>query len=221
MSDEPSPESEELEQGIGPKVGPKVGVIRMDVGDVIPVEERITNAWNENALRDHLEKFLLAADNHDRTFVYSAPPGQPHLYCFAPSVLLRRNYWTIVTMGMSGTRMNVPEFPDADDYARAELLCYLPSYWKFPPGVGTGELDENNWPLEMLRSYVRYVTSMKAWVSKTHGLPNLLSTPQGQPFIPLLPFSHVVLFPTDLKEKPGFSVAEVDGEKVNFYAVIP
>eukprot|EP01040_Poterioochromonas_malhamensis_P014600 gene14600-16178_t len=44
MSDEPSPESEEFEQVIGPKVGSKVWVIRMDVGDVIPVEER-TLMW--------------------------------------------------------------------------------------------------------------------------------------------------------------------------------
>ncbi len=61
MSDEPSSESEELEKDVDPKVGPKVGVIRMDVGDVIPVEERITDAWNKNAFERSFRKDLISS----------------------------------------------------------------------------------------------------------------------------------------------------------------
>lgn len=73
----------------------------------------------------------------------------------------------------------------------------------------------------MLRSYVQYVSSTKAWIARYHGLPNILSDPPGQQFVPCVPFSHVVLFDTEVNEKPGFAVADVDGEKVNFYLVVP
>eukprot|EP01040_Poterioochromonas_malhamensis_P008907 gene8907-9644_t len=215
VANEPSPESEQVEL----KVNPKIRVIK--VNDVIPAQERTTIAWNEHALGDHLDKFLLSEDNTQRTFVFSAPFGGPHLYCYAPSLLLRRNYWTIVTMGLSGTKMNVPEgISNPNDYARAELICYLPPDWSFPPALGEG-LNEQNWPLEMLRSYVQYVSSTKAWIARYHGLPNILSDPPGQQFVPCVPFSHVVLFDTEVNEKPGFAVADVDGEKVNFYLVVP
>ena len=90
--------------------------------DIIPVEERTTTAWNEIAIGDHLDRFLQAEDNAKKTFVFSALFGGCHLYCYAPSKSLRRDYWTIVTMGLSGTKMNVPEgIEGAENYSRCEV----------------------------------------------------------------------------------------------------
>lgn len=89
---------------------------------LIPVESRVCHALDENVLADHLEQYLEAPDNKDRNFVFSAPLGGTHVYCFAPSEVLERNYWTLVTMGMSGTKMEVPEgVEDAHLYQHAEV----------------------------------------------------------------------------------------------------
>lgn len=84
-------------------------------------------ALSENVIADHLERYLQAADNKDNNTVYSAIFGGPHVYSFAPSAILGRNYTTLVTMGMSGTRMKVPAEIEAEEpgrWCRAELVCF-------------------------------------------------------------------------------------------------
>jgi hypothetical protein len=192
------------------------------VDSTVPESEKSFVALDENALADHLERFLQAEDNKSKTFVFSAVFGGPHLYCFPPSEKLNRPFWTIVTMGMSGTEMKVPRDigPDWKDYERAELMCYLPADWNFPKSLGTGEeLDENNWPMEMLRSFVRYVVSSRNWVSHSHGLPNIMSNPAGQPFVPSTRLSHVILL--EPNEPEEFCCCSVQDKKVQFLLVIP
>jgi hypothetical protein len=90
--------------------------------DTIPIVDRIHQALDEEKLCEHLEKYLLANDNKARTFVYSSTLGGTNVYCFAPSVQLKRDYWTLVTMGMSGTAMKVPtDITDGHLYAHAEV----------------------------------------------------------------------------------------------------
>lgn len=92
---------------------------------IIPREQRSRAALDENIIADHLEKFLLAEDNNDQCKVFSDPFGGCHVYCFPPSQILKRDYWTLVSMGMSGTKMNVPaDLADGEDYQYAEVRCY-------------------------------------------------------------------------------------------------
>jgi hypothetical protein len=100
-------------------------------------------------------------------------------------------------------------------------MCYLPADWVFPKSVGMGEpLDENNWPLKMLRQYVDYVAATRNWVSYSHGIPNVMSEPHGEPFIPSTKLSHVVLLRPD-NEEEGFSCCKVKRKKVQFLLVVP
>jgi hypothetical protein len=92
------------------------------VDNIFPKAERSFVALDEKALGDHLEKYLQAEDNKSRTFVFSCVFGGPHLYCFPPSETLNRPFWTIVTMGMSGTQMKVPAgIENPKDFERAEV----------------------------------------------------------------------------------------------------
>lgn len=89
---------------------------------VIPREQQTRTALDEDIIADHLEKFLLAEDNDAQCKVFSDPFGGCHVYCFPPSETLKRNYWTLVSMGMSGTKMNVPaDLVGAEDYQYAEV----------------------------------------------------------------------------------------------------
>jgi hypothetical protein len=72
----------------------------------------------------------------------------------------------------------------------------------------------------MLRSLVGYVANTSCWLADSHGVPNLMSDPPGQPFTSNTKLSHMVLLDT-CNEPEGFSVCDVNGTKVNFYSVMP
>lgn len=96
----------------------------------VPPEERTTVAVDENAIADHLESYLQADDNKDGCTVFSAILGGIHLFVFPPSQILKRNHYTVVSMGISGTKMKVPEdVSDPNLWSRCELICYLPANW--------------------------------------------------------------------------------------------
>mmetsp|Transcript_26306 Transcript_26306/g.63393 ORF Transcript_26306/g.63393 Transcript_26306/m.63393 type:complete len:418 (-) Transcript_26306:150-1403(-) len=164
------------------------------------LRRRFQGALDEDQIADHLEKYLQAEDNRDKCTVFQDTFRSVgvHIYVFPPSKMLGRDFYTLVTMGMSGTRMNVPsDIDDAEEYRHAELMCFLPSTWKVPKmltgrqlfgGKDTDGLagieaedhrrDEASWPFEMLRKLAGYVIDTKAWVSWDHGLPNLFD-PNG------------------------------------------
>lgn len=212
--------------------------------EVIPEDQRATSALNEEKLGIHFEKYFLAKDNRQQTFVFSSPTGGIHVYCFAPSKLLCRNYWTLVSMGMSGTKMKVPEdIKDGHLVSHAEVskssflfclfpfshrlfllpslqvLCYLPPEWQFPPSLG-GNVTEENWPIEMLRSLVRYVRTTGAWLAEDHGIPNLLTDPVGGRFVESTKLSHMVLL-APVNEDEDFACVDINNTRVTFYVVIP
>jgi len=160
----------------------------------------MNGALDENQIADHLEKYLMANDNASKTIVYSDMfRNGVHIYVFPPSKQLNRNYYTLVTMGMSGTRMKVPpDIENAEHYAHAELMCYLPPSWKLPtmltgkPLSGAKETDGlagleaeddsknvSSWPFEMLRSLAGYVMDTGAWFGEGHGIPRIIDQGDG------------------------------------------
>ena len=103
-----------------PQISPNQRIIVPD--HIIPREQQTRAALDEDAIADHLEKFLIAEDNDAQCKVFSGPLGGCHVYCFPPSQILKRNYWTLVSMGMSGTKMNVPaDLVGGEDYQYAEV----------------------------------------------------------------------------------------------------
>ena len=130
--------------GIGPPLDGDV-VQRLIVPGVLAEDDQTTVAIDEHAIADHLEKYLMAPDNKDGCKVYSALLGGIHLYCFPPSDILKRDYWTVCTMGISGTVMKVPrDIAHPERWQRCELICYLPADWEFPAALG-GEVTAQSW----------------------------------------------------------------------------
>jgi hypothetical protein len=189
----------------------------------INIDDGSTVAVDEDLIADHLEKYFEANDNKRKAIVFSSPLGGIHVYCFAPSEELKRNYWTLVTMGISGTKMNVPQDVDNPEgrWNRCELMCYLPASWEFPTSLGN-ESDEKSWPIDMMRAVGMYVSQTGAWLGESHGLPNMSSDPPGQVFCPQTKLSHVILLDPSCIESPGFSPLVLpDGSFINFYLTVP
>lgn len=185
-------------------------------------ENRTAGVIGGEVVGNHMDKYFLAEDNTDRCFVFSAIFGGIHLYCYPPSVILNRSFWTIVTSGISSTKMRVPDTIDeGEKYDRCELMCYLPADWQFPHSL-VGPVDEQSWPFEFLRSIGGYVQQTGAWLAEDHGLPNFLSDPPGGPYLPGNNYLNAILLLPN--EDPSFCavcISETENTWVNFYLVVP
>lgn len=79
-----------------------------------------------------------------------------------------RDFYTLVTSGMSDRPMTVPQ--GAEDFRYAELLIHLPSDWKISQDDFK---DENNyWPLRWLKIAARMPHEYATWLCTGHTLPN-------------------------------------------------
>lgn len=184
-------------------------------------------ALDELKIGDHLDKYLQADDNKGSCTVMHAVLGGIHLYVYPPSESLNRNFFTIVTMGVSGTLMNVPERfgPEEErnnQMGRCELMCYLPPDWTIPSSLGAGSKanEDDSWPFDLLRSLGGYIIDTKNWMFYDHGIPNLMSDPVGQPFAPSTELCSVVTLEPAM-EKEGFCPFQCGEQRVNFLLVVP
>lgn len=125
----------------------------------------------------------------------------------------KRNYHTLVTMGMGAHRMNVP--PEFGEYnlERAEFVITLPPDWKFSEGSFNDE--SNYWPLRWLKIMARLPIEQDTWLSWGHTVPN------GEPFAGNTELcGMLVSMPYFFGEKAAL-LHLPNGEVVNFYQLVP
>lgn len=82
----------------------------------------------------------------------------------------KRNYFTLITSGMSEFEMNVPE--GMEDSKFLELAICLPANWPLSQdSFGLGN-DEVYWPIEWLKALAKYPILMDTWLWLGHTIPN-------------------------------------------------
>jgi len=125
-----------------------------------------------------------------------------------------RNYFTLVTSGMSDLPMSPPE--EFAECAYAELMMCLPPDWPLSE-EGSGEL-EVYWPVELLKFLAHLPHEYETWFAESHTVPNSES------------FEHyasntefcAVTFATPKTTPAEFAKLQVADDKViHFLAVIP
>ncbi len=139
--------------------------------------------------------------------VYS-PDIHVDVCCVPPNE--KRNYYTLITMGMGAHVMNVPEELQAQGLGRAELLICLPPDWKL------GEpSDEWYWPLGLIKNLARLPINCDTWLGYAHSVDNL------EPFAPNTALcGSLIIMPEDVDKEA--EVCELpSGEKVHFFEVLP
>jgi len=130
-----------------------------------------------------------------------------HVVAYPPSESRDRDYYAILTTGMSDARMALPGDVDSS-LARAELLLYAlpPDAEIQPPRVP--------WFVSVLHSLSHMPWRFGTWLGESHTIPN------GNP---PAPFVEGSLLTTALLLPPLFEPAEfatglaLEGEPVNFY----
>ena len=126
----------------------------------------------------------------------------------------KRDYYTLVTMGMGAHRMNVPEELAEYKMERAELAIALPPDWK----LDEESLKEEQWywPIGLLKVLARLPIAEDTWLGFGHTMD------KQSPFAKDTKLCGALLVgPQDIVWTGGEVCTLPSGEEVNFYQVIP
>ena len=125
----------------------------------------------------------------------------------------KRNYYTLVTMGMGAHKMNIPPALETNKLDRAELLITLPADWDL---TDKNFNDENNyWPLRLLKVMARLPIEHDTWLGWGHTVPN------GEPFADNTELCGVLVTMPYLFEEESFSCELPNKDMVRFYQLVP
>jgi Suppressor of fused protein (SUFU) len=130
-----------------------------------------------------------------------------------------RDFYTLVTSGMSNRPMKVPRQVKGKGLEFAELMLCLPRSWETNPGDAiTSETWEKDWPVIWLRRLARFPHEYGTWLSWGHSIPN------GDPAAPFSPDTELcgwVLMEPKLVSDSFKCLLREDGSKVFFHAAVP
>lgn len=126
----------------------------------------------------------------------------------------QRNYYTLVTSGMSDRAMNAPE--GHSNFRYSELLICLPPTWPLTQEAWSNE--EHYWPIRWLKMIGRFPHEHDTWLWAFHSVPN---GEPARPFAPNTKLTGVVLVPP-VTTDPAFRELRIDGTKtIHFHALVP
>lgn len=122
----------------------------------------------------------------------------------------KRNYYTLITMGMGAHIMNIPDDLAVEELGRAELLICLPPEWK----VGENS-DEWFWPISLLKNLARLPINCDTWLGWGHSVDN------QRPFADTTELEGSLLVYPEGVDDGAESCVLPNGDTVNFFEVIP
>jgi hypothetical protein len=117
-----------------------------------------------DAISDHVEEHVGKIESVFHELVSDLVHVDVHMV--APT--RKRNYFTLITSGMSDRPMNAPD--DHPDKTYAELLICLPPDWKLSPKAF--EKERWYWPVRWLKTLARLPHEYDTWLWEHHTVPN-------------------------------------------------
>ncbi len=125
-----------------------------------------------------------------------------------------RNFYTLVTTGMSARSMKAPE--GQEEFAYGELMMSLPPDWKLSQ---EDFKDENNyWPIRLLKTLARMPHEYDTWLSYLHTIGNGEGT---DVYAPNTKFCGAMLLPPILVPEDFGKCSPTPEIDITFYAVFP
>lgn len=161
-------------------------------------------------MRDDLHQMKVREELYQRHFgpltepIWHSTDGKdPHVDIYAFRPWGDRNYWTLVTGGMSNRRQEIPE--GAPDFVqpRAELLMYL------------NEMQP--WAASALKWLAEYPFENATFLHWWH----TVETNNPFPILPDANFKTFLLMPPYFEDPKAFDLFEIEGDRVSFLWVMP
>lgn len=209
----------------------RIGVSRIEKAEVLVSEEteysesgtpiyRHTSQYDSAEAPQSDPEALAALDAH-----YAAHLGEGWVYheivshivhldvhIFSPTP--KRNYYTLITSGMSDLPMNTPV--EAEQSRYAELLMCLPATWQLSESALQDPTFD--WPLHWLKTLARLPHEYDTWLGVGHTVPN------GDPAVPFAPNTKLccAMAATPVLFSDAFTELEVrPGKRIEFLSLLP
>ena len=161
-----------------------------------------------DAVDAHIERYFGKSENVFHELV--SPDIHVDIYIIPPTP--ERNYYILVTHGMGGHRMNVPQELTDKKLERAELLVCLPPDWQ----IGS-EGEQWYWPIRWLKIMARLPINEDSWLGWGHTVSN----PDDAPFAGNTKLCGIMLLNPGAFGQDSFVCPLPGGDEVNFYQMIP
>lgn len=165
---------------------------------------------NIDRISSHIEKHIGPVANVFHEMISDLVHVDIHIVNPTPE----RNFYTLVTSGMSDRAMNAPA--EYSEYRYSELMLCLPPNW--PMDHDSWGNEDHYWPIRMLKFLARFPHAYDTWLGMMHTIPN---GDPPEPFAGNTSMTGVMLLPP-VTAPEEFYVLEVNEEKSIFFnAVIP
>lgn len=127
-----------------------------------------------------------------------------------------RNFYTLVTCGMSNLPMTVPA--GAEDFRYAELMICLPPDWKL--SEQSIQQEEHYWPIRCLKMLARMPHEYSTWLYAAHTIPN---GDPAEPYASNTKLSGMMLsIPATVETiNDFFTLTFSPDKKVHFFGLLP
>jgi hypothetical protein len=154
----------------------------------------------------HYQKWL--GDSEETMVWHEILPIVPHIdvHIFPPSEPLGRDFYTLITSGMSDEKMTLPKGIDRQ-LARAELVFYIADVSSKPGQT------EKPWFVQAISFFAHFPFDYKTWLAPSHTIPN------GNPPAPVVEGSMLttaIFLPAIFEPKEFVQDFKLSGERVNF-----
>ncbi|MDH5507882.1 MAG: suppressor of fused domain protein [Anaerolineae bacterium] len=179
-----------------------------------PVEQDLGFVAQDGEAIERIEAHIAKYLGKPATVYHEMVSEQVHIDVHVIAPRAGKDYYTLVTTGMSDKPMHTPA--GAEQFRYAELLICLPPDWVLTgPGA---EHESNYWPVRWLKTLARFPHQYESWLGPYHTLPN---DDPPQRYAPNTKLCCALLSWPQLCE-PAFSSLEINSDKrVHFYSFIP
>lgn len=182
----------------------KLGYYDDDEDEENPDDIEMYSLEEVECLEDHIEKYF----GEIPTVFHEIKSEDIHVDVYVVPPTEKRNYYTLITLGMGAHEMNVPE--EAEGKNRVELLMCLPPDWK----VGE-DAPEWYWPIGTLKSLAHLPIDCETWLGWGHTVDN------GGNMAPNTQLSGSLLVRPEDVEDGADECTLPGGEVVTFLELIP
>jgi hypothetical protein len=197
-----SDETPELSEGGGPiyRHKPREKPFEPAFGDIQHIQ----------LIEQHIEKHLGEPDFVFHEIISDLVHLDVHIIPPRPE----RDFYTLVTTGMSARAMKVPE--GLEELSYAELLLSLPPDW--PLRQEDFENEANYWPVRTLKMLARLPHEYDTWLCEAHTIPN---GDPAEPYAPNTKLCCAMLAPPLIVPDEFRELSVTPEMSIHFYGVIP
>ncbi len=174
-------------------------MVRKSTGDIEVIEAV------DRHIQEHIGEIDLVLDEKDSPYV--------HIDVHVVKPTPKRNFFTLVTSGMSELPMPAPETCPEGRFA--ELMICLPPKWPF--GMKEFKQEENWWPIRFLKGMARFPHEHATWLYEGH----TMAYEESKPFAPNTSMNCGFVFrPTTIDEKAA-TIRITDDKHARLLAAYP